>query len=132
MTYNAEHAAIEARLSANWTTTDINYDNVDYKPTPETPWIKLEIATGEQIPVSLGGPGATLYRNGGVISITVYVPLNSGARTAKSYCDTLAAIFRGQQFSSITCRGASITRIGEDNGWFLYNASIPYFRDEAL
>lgn len=132
MTYASEHAAIEARLSANWTTTPIKFDNVDYKPTTQAAWIELQIATGEQSAVSLGGIGATLYRNVGIISITVNVPLNSGGRTAKGYADSIAAIFRGQQFSSITCRGATITQIGEVDGWFKYNVSIPYFRDEAL
>jgi hypothetical protein len=131
MSYKDEHKAIEARFNTNWaSTTPVKYDNVDFTPTPGENWIELQIHNGDQIPVSLGG--TVNYRAIGIISINVHTALNIGSQTGKNLADTAAAIFRGKTFSTITCRGAPITRLGESNGWFVYNVSIPYFRDESF
>ena len=131
MTFKNEQRDIEQRFSTNWgSTTPVKYDNVNFTPTPETSWAEIQVHTGDQIPVSLGGVSATLYRGVGIISINIHTALNIGSQTGKNLADTAAAIFRGQTFSGITCRGADVTRLGETNGWFVYNVSIPYFRDE--
>ncbi len=133
MTFKNEQRDIESRFQTQWgSTTSIKYDNVDFTPTPNTSWVELQVHTGDQIPVSLGGVGATQYRGVGIISINIYTALNIGSQTGKNLADTAAAIFRGQTFSGIICRGADVTRLGEDNGWFVYNVSIPYFRDETF
>ena len=84
MTYKAEQSAIEARFQANYTETPVKYDNVDYKPTAGVAWVELEVHTGDQMPISLGGPGDTLYRNTGIISIHVRTALNVGTQTGKT------------------------------------------------
>jgi len=132
MTYKSEQSAIETRFKANYTLTPVKYDNVDYKPVAGTAWVELEVHTGDQVPVSLGGPGDVLYRNTGIISIQVRTALNIGTQTGKNIADVCAAVFRGTTFSSITCFGASVTRLGKDDEWFLHNVSIPYFRNEAF
>jgi len=130
MTYAAEEKAIQSRFAANFTTLPIKWDNVDYAPTPDTSFAIIEIHDGDQLPISVAD--TVLYRNVGIISINIYTTLNTGSQTAKGYCDTAAAVFRGQQFSSITCRGTTITRLGEIDGWWAYNVSIPFYRDEAF
>jgi hypothetical protein len=133
MTFKNEERDIVSRFKTNWaSTTSIKYDNVDFTPTPGESFVELEIHNGSQIPVSLGGISATLYRGVGIISINIYTALNIGTQTGKNLADTAAAIFRGQTFSGITCRGADVTRLGESNGWFAHNVSIPFFRDESF
>ena len=130
MTYQAERQAIESRFYNNYTATDVKYDNVEYTPTPNRPFLEFEIHDGEQLPISTAD--TILYRNVGIISMNLHVPINTAAQTGMGYADTAAAVFRGQQFSGITCRGASITRIGEFDQWFIINISIPFFRDELF
>lgn len=131
MTFEAENTAIESRFYDNWgSTTDIKYDNVDFTPPANEAFVELQIHNGDATAVSTGS--SVLYRSPGIISVNIYLPLNAGTKTAKGYTDTIAAIFRGQQFSGITCRAASVTRIGELDGKFVYNISIPFFRDEAF
>jgi hypothetical protein len=133
MTFKNEQRDIEARFKNNWaSTTSVKYDNVDFTPTPGESWVEIQVHTGDQIPVSLGGVSATLYRGVGIISINIHTALNIGSQTGKNLADTAAAIFRGQTFSGITCRGANISRLGESNGWYVYNMSVPYFRDESF
>lgn len=130
MTYEAEEQAIQSRFNTIFTALSIKYDNIDFTPTSGTAFVELEIHDGDQLPISVAD--TVLYRNIGIISINVRVPMNQGSQTAKGYADTAAAVFRGQQFSSITCRGATITRMGEIDGWWVYNVSVPFYRDEAL
>lgn len=131
MTFEAENTAIESKFHDNWAAaTPVKYDNVDFTPPGNAAFVELQIHNGFASPISTGG--TTLYRSPGIISINIYLPLNTGTKTAKGYTDTIAAIFRGQQFSGIICRAASVTRIGELDGKFVYNVSIPFFRDETF
>jgi hypothetical protein len=133
MTFKNEDRDITSRFKTNWgSTTPVKYDNVDFTPTPGTTFVEFEIHNGSQMPVSLGGDDDTLYRGVGIISINIHTALNIGTQTGKNLADTAAAIFRGQTFLGIICRGADVTRLGESNGWFVHNVSIPFFRDESF
>jgi hypothetical protein len=129
MSYTDQNKAIRSRFHTNWgTDPPVKYDNADFTPPDNAAFVAFEIVNAGEFVASLGGP--IKYRNFGIISINIYAPLNSGTKVLSGYCDTAAAIFRGQQFSSITCLGASVNRIGEVDGRFVYNVSIDFFRDE--
>jgi len=129
MTFEAETIAIESRFYNNWgAATPVKYDNVDFTPPAGGAFVELQVHNGDALAVSTGAD--ITYRSPGIISINIYLPLNTGSNTGKEYADTIAAIFRGQQFSGISCQAASITRLGELDGKFVYNVSIPFFRDE--
>ena len=131
MTFEAENIAIENRFYTSWgTATPIKFDNVDFTPPAATAYVELQVHDSDSYPASLGG--TILYRNLGIISINIYALPNQGAKANRQYADTAAAVFRGQTFSGITCRAASITRLGEIKDRFVYNVSIPFFRDEAF
>jgi len=131
MSYDAERQSIESRLKSAWTATPIKYENVAYTPgNTTTAFIELMIINSESVQVSLGSPA--LYRHPGTISINVRTRLQIGSSMAKQYADTLAGIFRGKQFDGITCRSPRVLRLGEVNGWFMYNVGIPFFRDELF
>lgn len=127
MTYEAERESIESRMAANWTTTDIKYENVDYTPTSGSYWVELIIQPGREQGISL--PSPVLYRHPGVISINIYGPLNVGTKTIKGYADTIANIFRGQSFDGVNCFEAWLTRVGEVDGWFVYNVTVEFYWD---
>jgi hypothetical protein len=131
MTYAAQNIAIESRFHTDWAAaTPVKYDNVDFTPPVNSVFVEFHIIPADEYPASIGN--AVLYRTLGIISINIYAPLNTGSKTLTEYCDTAAVIFRGQSFSSITCRGARITRLGEVEGRFVANVSIEFFRDEEF
>jgi hypothetical protein len=133
MSFKNEERDIQSRFQTNWgVTTPVKYDNRDFNPTPEESHVVFEIHNGDQIPISTGGVGDTLHRGIGIISINIHTALGIGSQTGKDLADTAAAIFRAQTFSGITCRGADVKRLGESSGWFVYNVSIPFFRDESF
>lgn len=129
MTFAAEAAAIESRLSSNWTTTPIKYDNVDYVPTAGQNFVELIIDNSN---AAIAGFGSTslMYRMRGIISINIFTSLNTGTRTARGYADTIATLFRAAHFSGIICGAPNITRIGQVEDWFVINVSVTYYRNE--
>ncbi|RLI53406.1 MAG: hypothetical protein DRP09_15780 [Candidatus Thorarchaeota archaeon] len=131
MTFEAENTAIESRFSANFTATPIKWDNVAFAQPTDSPWVEINIIDGNAFPASLNG-GSVLYRHTGIISVNIYVPVGTASKVARQYADQIAAIYRGQQFSSINCYEASIHRLGERDGWFVFNVTVPFYRDEAF
>jgi len=131
MSYTDQNSAIRSRFNTNWASaTPVKYDNADFTPPANSAFVALEIHNADENPVSIGN--GVLYRSSGIISINIYVPINTGTKTLNGYCDTAAAIFRGQQFSGVNCRGARITRLGEIDGRFVANVSVEFHRDEEF
>ncbi len=131
MGYEAERQAIESRFETQWASaTSIDFDNVDFVPTPGTSFVRLTILDGDSRQVSLGD--SPLYRSIGVIIISIFTPLDIGSATGRTLADNAAAIFRGWQSSGIVCRSPSIQRVGKTNGWFQYNVNVPFYRDESF
>jgi len=128
MSFTDTQKNCEARFYANWTTTPIAWQNVHYDPTANTAYVEFQVVEAESEVVALSD---LLYRNIGIISINIYVPLNQGLQTAKSYADSIKTIFAGQSFNEITCRAASVTTLGEQDGWFVINVSVPFFWDST-
>lgn len=127
-----ERAAIEKRMKDNWTTTPIVFDNVGFRPT-DSAYVAIFIqnASAQQIEIKGTTP---LHRYSGIIAIQIFTDANSGSNTARTYADTIAAIFRNQSFSygnsgTIFCRSPNVQRVGVVEGRFQLNLSVPFYRD---
>jgi hypothetical protein len=132
MSFEAEAQVIEARFSTEWgSTTDIKWDNVDYVPTAGTSYATIEIHNSNANVAGFGGTDM-MYRMRGLISINIYVALNSGTRAARVLTDAAAEIFRGVEFSGIVCSAPTIARVGQVEDWFVYNVTVPFYRNEIL
>ena len=127
MSFATARRDIEKRLTDNWITTAIAYENVPFKPVAGTPWVKLRILENTVNRINVGNPG--IHRATGLIAVEIYTKLNEGSNTGRGYADTIAAIFRDQQFGGITCREANVTIPGEFDGWWQTNVTIGFFWD---
>ena len=97
-------AAIEARLRAAWTATPIQTDNVlEDLPEPPMAFVALEFPGGAAEQITIGAPGANLFREDGAFMVHVFVPVGTGAAAARSQADQIAAIFRAQSFDGVRC-----------------------------
>lgn len=129
MTYKAENIAIESRMAANFTVCHVKYANVNYDPSPETPWAEINVIVADSINAEIG---TGLHRNVGIISVNIYVPRNTGTADARNKADLAASIFRDAQFNGITCRSPKVVDVGEIEEWYVINMSVPYYRDEVF
>ena len=123
-------AAIEARLSSNWTTTAIAWDNVEYNPTPATSFIRLIVDEVDSTQVSMAT--TPCHRIVGLIHIMIMVPINTGTNVARGYADTLAGIFRNADFSSVKCQSPRIRRVGDVGEYYQLSVLIPFYVDKYL
>jgi|TARA_Y100000114_G_C11565104_1_gene233645 hypothetical protein len=135
MTFADERKAIESRLSTNWTTTTIQFENVPFKKPDNNTYIAMFILNGSAEQIDMSGSATTdKHRHIGNIIIQIFVPADTGTNTARSYADSLATIFRAVQFSAgssgtILCRTPTITRVGVSEGILQTNLDIPFQRD---
>lgn len=123
-------AAIEARLSSNWTTTPIAWDNVEYDPTPATSFIRLIVDEVDSTQVSMAT--TPCHRIVGLIHIMIMVPINTGTNVARGYADTLAGIFRNADFSGVKCQSPRIRRVGDVGEYYQYSLLTPFYTDKYL
>lgn len=131
MSFEDARRAIETRLETNWTTTPIRFENVPFQETMQ-PYVALFIRDGQGMQISLGTPA--LRRWPAVIVVQIFVPQDIGTKLAKTYADSIAAIFDRAQFSSgnsgtIRCRIPSIEPVGITHGWHQTNVTVPMIRD---
>lgn len=127
MGFFTERQLIENRLSDNWNTTGIRFENVPFViPTNGDAWISLAIVNGTSYQIDLIG----LHRHFSIIIISVFVPDNTGTATIRSHADTIAAIYRNKCFGGIICRSPSIEIVGSAENWYQVNVVIPYQMDK--
>ena len=125
MSFANERTSIESRLNSNWTTTTIQWENVDFDTPNNAPWVRLSILNGDSDYRAIDSKKVHL----GLIVIQLFTPINTGTATAKGYVDALAAIFDDQSFDDAVCGVASMANVGTSDIWYQINITIPYRRD---
>lgn len=128
MSFATTRRDIEQRFVDNWATTIISFDNVPFnKPENDTEWVYFRIFENPSQRITLSR--RSVHRATGLIAVQIYVAKNTGTQLARSYADTIAAIFRDQQFNGVTCQEASVTNVGDFENWYQVNVTIPYYVD---
>ena len=122
------HKTIEERVSTNWTSTSIAYENVQAKEFSDgdQDWVRVTVIEGDSGQIGIGGVGAALHRNLGIVVIEVYTREDKGGRQARAHADGLAALFRGVQDNDITFRTPRVLPVGVDEGWYQVNVQVPF------
>ena len=128
MGYDTDRIAIESRFKTIWgNTTAIAWDNIDFNPSDDTEWVRIAIVPGEEQFVSMGK-----MRKVGVIIIQIFVPEFKGSKRSNELIDLTTKTWRNKEFSGIRCREITVNRLGQSNGWFQTNVSIPFWKEESL
>lgn len=127
MAFDAIRAAIEDHFSTNYSTTVVAYDNVPFTP-PATSHVRLFILDGGGSQVDMGA--APSYRYTGVVEVQVFVPSDSGSGPAMQLADEVATLFRGRTLGGVVCRTPYATRVGQRDGWYQVNVTVPFYFDE--
>lgn len=142
MSFELEAELIESEFNTAWgSTTPVQWDNVDYNPTAGTSYVTFTVVNGNTNIAGIGG-SSNMHRIRGLISINVYTALNTGSRSGRVLADQAAAIFREAQISNsdsssaeemtIFCGAGNITRLGKVEDWFVYNVTVPFYRNEIF
>lgn len=134
MSFETLRSAIESRLQANWTETDVAYENKEFDATqadPQVGFVSLTI---------LGERGATRGIKGttfsvsdhGLISFNVFTTPGSGTRLGRVYADGLCALFEHKVFDNVLTYSATLRTLGIVGNWHQFNLTIPFRRDRDV
>ena len=132
MGWASERKAIESRFNANWTTTPIKFEWMPINETRDA-HVALFLRHGDRSQVTLGN--APTVRSVSLVIVQIFVPENIGTVLAKTYADSIAAIFDRVQFTTddgdlLSFQTASAEAVGQFDGWCQFNVTVPYTRDE--
>ena len=133
--FAAERQAIEARMAANFNTIPVRYENAPFREI-KTAYCALFVRRGDGHQITLG-PVPQLNRWAGLIIVQIFVPEDTGTHAAAGYADSIADVFRRQEFSVtgsglIRCRVPNVQEVGTRNGWYQMNVTTPYIRDKSV
>jgi hypothetical protein len=99
---------------------------------PVAMWARFTILLGEELRMDIGtGSTGGVYRLPGVLIVQLFYPQNKGNGTVLSKADSLASHFRNWCGSTITCEAATVEEIGNENGYFQVNVTIPFRQDNV-
>lgn len=105
----ASYDAFETRLKADWTETDIVFENERYElPLTATAFVYVEIFDETFSQETIGAPGNNLFQETGVTYLHVMVPDDSGTRVARQHADALTNLFREKDTDGVKIDDMSI------------------------
>lgn len=128
--YSDVRSALEVRLNDTPSIPAIAWENVDYKPTTGTPFIKFQFLPTLRRAAVLGSNPSNYYR--GISRLLVHYPSNSGPGAAQATVDTL--IDRFNTFTDLTFDTTTITieyaqqeSPYTDEPWFVTPVTVGWF-----
>lgn len=132
MSFEKVNQIFGERLKANWPTTPIAWDNVEYKPKRGENFIRPVITQTLSEMTTTGEYGKGNYREHGLITVQVFTKKNDGVLVNVQLADALADLFRGYQEDRLYIKETRINRGGQQEEWYQSNVLIDYYFDNCL
>jgi len=126
MSFATARRDIEKRFDANWASTLIAWDNVNFVPPKDDHWVRFSIRDGSVQRKNIGAAGT--FRHFGIIFVQLYAPKDTGTQVLRGYADDVAGIFRDARFNGVVCQEAELTNIGVTKASALSSGSLPYYQ----
>lgn len=119
--WKAEWEALHPTLK--WQT-----DNENFTPLAGVPWHRIVVRHQSPEQVSLGPVGFRRFDNTAIISVTHFVPVNTGTKLADQFCDEVKTIFNSTSFATITPISAPKSAEGTSDGlWWRVEQNFSVF-----
>lgn len=129
MGFDAARQAIEEYIEAQWADPPtLVWEASGIQPTPGTPWARITIRETDGDQITLGPQPVMRWR--GRVYCDIFVPYRGGVGPAKVLGDDFRAVLERAEFGDIRCAGCTPQELGETDGWYRYQVSVPYYRDE--
>ena len=109
MSSPAAFDTIVQRLTEQWSSTPLQYENESFvPPTDKSPWVQVEVRGGLYGAASIGAPDQRLMREEGVLMLHVMFPSNRGSRDARVLAWNITRLFVQQDIDGMVFTDASI------------------------
>jgi hypothetical protein len=115
--------AILAAKMATWATTPISWPNTKPLTSLNVPWVRFSCLAHDRIwPMT----GTKRILTGEVV-VQIFAPSGSGDGAASILADSIGALFSQYASGGVQCDEPDApTVIGDQDGWYQINASIPW------
>lgn len=109
----------------------IAWDNVDFNIPVNEDWLRFSVQTITSDIVSVGSSSIKI-RNQGMIFIQIFVYRSTSTLNSDIIADRICDIFEGVQLiTGETFSSARKNDVGQSEGWFQTNLSIPFYYDKV-
>lgn len=110
--------AVEARIAGLWagpSKPPVVGMNLTGKAPNATDFIVIQYPVGAAEQITVGAPGANVWRETGVIRIVINAQRGKGMADALQWADELAGVLRGKAFAGVQTFAPSPPTIDDDN-----------------
>lgn len=129
---NDIRAAFKTAMDTSLPTVTVAYDNAPFNvPADGSTWVRLAIVSGASNRAALDA-ASPRYRHIGVVKVQIFVKPLRGDKEVRQTSEIIAAIFRGAAIGACQFRDPTIDVVGQENGWYQWGVSTPFYRDETF
>lgn len=127
--------AVDAYLAANWTQTPIvkMNDAASAPPAKGAPYILVTYPFASETQMSIGVPGANIWREHGAFQVRIYGERSKGLSGTVTLADAIANLLRGKRITAeMECREVDSAALHDDNdngNYFVVGVIVNYFHD---
>lgn len=125
--------AFAAQIAAVWSNTPIIGPNSTATPPSDgSPFLIYEFPVAREDQISLGAPGARVFREEGAVRLVLLAPIGVGLDPYQGWMDALRASFRGVKFSGVNTWAPGPPIINEESSrgsYFEISTAIPFYID---
>jgi hypothetical protein len=139
MAQKAVMDAVAARLGNPWISgvdsaslPVFDPNTTGQSPVDGSPFIEIQYPISNADQISIGSPGSQVFRDLGAIRFVLSIQRGSGVSQGMGWCDEIAALFRGKQFSGVNTWAPSspVLDNSNDNGnYWIMSFAVPYYFD---
>jgi hypothetical protein len=95
--------------------------------------VRFFITNGDVFQISIGAPGANVFRHTGILTVKIFTKSGLGELPAKQLADKFCAIFRNKTYAGIRFKEPSSVIMGmTEDGFYQINAFCAFERDSLL
>lgn len=128
MSFEVIRVSLEEFFLANFDPTiPVKFENVEFDPPKgQKKYVAFFVRHGESFQVGMSPP---TDRYIGAIIIQIFLPLNDGSKKAADIADDISEFFKRAYISGLTTRVPNFAIVGEVDGKFQCNLTIPFIKD---
>lgn len=96
------------------------FDNEDYTPPSDLPWVRLSVRHTNSAQETLGAVGNRNYLRSGNIIVQIFGPQDTGVFETDTLVETVRAIFEGVTLpgTTVRCYDCIVNETGPSGKWY--------------
>ena len=118
--FEADRKSIESYLNTQYSTTVVEWDNIDFDQLSHSEYISCFIRPGKADLVSVGGSQRN-YRRMGQLVLVIFTALGAGSKRSGDIADILVTLFQGKQIDDVQFKSFELVNVGKDQERYRQN-----------